>query len=108
MNLLQNALKYTRPEGRINLRVEKHRRNIVIEISNTGDLIPADQLPQLFDKYYRVEGKSQDVYRGTGLGLYFCRLVVEVHGGRIDIKSEAKTGTVVTIRFPDTPTKTLL
>lgn len=84
MNLLDNALKYTPPDGRIWVKVKPWQGDeafIVCEVSDTGTGIPEDFLERIFDRYVQVTGRS--VRRGVGLGLAFCKLAVEAHGGTI-------------------------
>jgi signal transduction histidine kinase len=99
-NLLQNALKYTPQGGRITLRATRASGVVRLEVSDTGRGIPPEELPKLFNKYYRVQGDAPSAYRGTGLGLYFCKLAVEAHGGQIGIRSEPGKGTTVTLSLP--------
>ena len=72
----------------------------VFAISDTGVGIGQEHLKSLFNKYYRVEGVDQTNRRGSGLGLYFCRLVIEAHGGEIGIKSAVGQGTTITFDIP--------
>lgn len=84
MNLLDNALKYTPPDGQIWVRIGRWEGDegfIVCEVSDTGTGIPDDFLERIFDRYVQVTGRS--VRRGVGLGLAFCKLAVEAHGGTI-------------------------
>lgn len=84
MNLLDNALKYTPPDGHIWVRVGRWQGDdgfILCEVSDTGTGIPEDFLERIFDRYVQVTGRT--VRRGVGLGLAFCKLAVEAHGGTI-------------------------
>lgn len=102
-NLLHNALKYTPSGGTVSLDVKAGGAGLVFEISDTGIGIGPDQISRLFKKYYRVEGADQSSRRGSGLGLYFCRLVIEAHGGKVAIKSRVGAGTTVVFDIPDCP-----
>lgn len=99
-NLLENALRHTPAGGAIRVETEQVGEEWVIRVSDTGRGIPAAELANVFDRYYRVNrGEISDV-AGTGLGLAITRHVVELHGGRIDVASEPGRGTTFTLRFP--------
>lgn len=100
MNLLHNALKYTPPGGTVTLSALRSEGEFRFSVADTGVGIPPEHIGRLFQKYYRVEGTAQADRRGSGLGLYFCRMVVEAHGGRISVASAAGTGTTVSFSIP--------
>ena len=99
-NLIHNALKYTPSGGSVGVDVRMHGESLQFEISDTGIGIAAKHLGRLFEKYYRVEGGDQAARRGSGLGLYFCRLAVEAHGGTIRVSSEIDKGTKIVFDIP--------
>ncbi|MDE2313708.1 MAG: HAMP domain-containing histidine kinase [Elusimicrobia bacterium] len=99
-NLMHNALKYSASHGVVSLRVSFRDEAFHFEIGDTGIGIGPDHIDRIFKKYYRVEGTSQIGRRGSGLGLYFCRLVVEAHGGTIGVSSEMGRGTSITFTIP--------
>lgn len=99
-NLLLNALKYTPKGGNVTLDGNFKDGSFLFEVKDTGIGIAPEHINRLFKKYYRVEGPDQNTRRGSGLGLYFCRLVVEAHGGKIDIKSDVKQGTRIAFGIP--------
>jgi signal transduction histidine kinase len=99
-NILGNALKFTPAGGQITVQAGQEGDCISIAVSDTGPGIPADQVDHVFDKYYRVRGSDRAKHRGSGLGLYFCKLAVEAHGGKIEIKSEPGKGTTVKVLLP--------
>lgn len=99
-NLIQNALKYTHSGGSVSLDVGVQGGSFRFAVTDTGIGIPAKHLERLFGKYYRVEGGDQSMRRGSGLGLYFCRLAVEAHGGRIRVVSEVDQGTTISFDIP--------
>ncbi|MFA6091550.1 MAG: HAMP domain-containing sensor histidine kinase [Elusimicrobiota bacterium] len=99
-NLLQNALKYVPDGGSVSVRAVHQDRAVAFEVADTGPGIPAEQIGRLFGKFYRVEGRDQSKRRGTGLGLYFCRLVVEAHGGTIHADNKPSGGLSVTFSIP--------
>ena len=100
MNIVSNAVKYT-PEGgdvRITTSVTGGFVNLVFQDSGIG--IPKEDLPHIFDRFYRVKGKATRHITGSGLGLSLVKEVVEAHQGYIDVRSNPDTGTVFTLSFP--------
>ena len=96
-NLLDNAVKYTPSHPHIVIKAGNKGKKTVISISDNGTGIPSSQRKRVFEKYYRVPtGDIQNV-RGFGIGLYYCRLVVEKQGGKIFIFGSPGGGTTVTI-----------
>jgi len=89
-NLLDNAVKFTPNEGHITLGVELAGEGMLFTVSDTGPGIPAEYRQRIFDRFVRLE--SVKGLRGTGLGLAFCKLAVEAHGGRIWAESEVNQG----------------
>jgi signal transduction histidine kinase len=85
-NLLSNALKYSPDGGVITLRAELHARAVHVSVSDQGLGLPAEELPRLFDRFYRVEGTRR--LEGSGLGLYICQAIVAAHGGHIVARSD--------------------
>ena len=99
MNLLSNAIKYTAPGGRVNARAGLRDDSVHIAIEDTGRGIPEQDLPHIFDKFYRV-ADSEGWATGTGLGLSITKEIVEAHGGRIDVASQVGVGTIFTVVMP--------
>jgi signal transduction histidine kinase len=100
-NLLSNAFKHTPSGGRITVSAGEEGDGILLSVRDTGEGIPEDLLPYIFEKF--VAGESENRRRQTydsGLGLTFCRLAVECHGGRIAVASRPGEGTVVTVHLP--------
>lgn len=99
LNLLSNAIKYNRAGGKVILHAAKENGQVYIEVEDNGLGIPEEDLPHLFEKFYRVrqhEGKAS----GSGLGLAICKQIVQAHGGRIEVKSAVGKGTKFTIFLP--------
>lgn len=99
-NLVDNAVKYSPDGGEIAVRVEPHGHEIVCSIEDHGIGIPAEQVSQVFDLFFRTREAEQRRMPGLGLGLYITRGIVERHGGRIWVESEAGRGTKVHVALP--------
>ena len=101
-NLLTNALKYTPPQGSVRVRVgpAESAGLVQLQVEDTGVGIPAENLPHIFDRFYRVRNPETNRIEGLGLGLSFVSWIVEAHGGRIDVASAVGEGTRFTILFP--------
>lgn len=99
-NLLTNAIRYNREGGNIRLGIVSHPEETVIRVTDTGVGIPADELPHIFERFYRVDKARSRADGGSGLGLSICKTIVEAHGGTIRVTSEVGTGTTVEVRLP--------
>jgi signal transduction histidine kinase len=100
-NLLSNAFKYA-PESKVTIRAMPEEDHVRLEVADLGPGIPNEHIPHLFERFYRVPGDSNTV-RGTGLGLYICRKIVEAHGGDIGVESEVGVGSTFYFTLPLTP-----
>ncbi len=98
-NLMDNAIKYTFPEGKITLRVLPTQKQIILQVIDTGAGIPAIDLPYVFDKFYRASNTDTAV-SGTGLGLAIVKSIVENHNGRIWVDSTVDVGSTFTVVLP--------
>jgi len=99
-NLLSNAIRYTPAGGRVSVECDCQDGQAVLAVSDTGIGIPKDELPRLFEEFFRGQMAKQTVQHGTGLGLTIVKRVVDLHGGRIDVESEMGRGTTFRIRLP--------
>ena len=99
-NLLDNALRYTPPKGSVTVRGAVEENQLVLRVSDTGIGIPSDQLPSLFNRFYRVDRSRTRESGGSGLGLAIAKGIVELHGGKISAESMPNQGTTFTISFP--------
>ena len=100
MNLIENAVKYNRPGGRILLSTETADDRVRVVIRDTGMGIAADQLPRLFTRFYRVDKARSRDSGGAGLGLAICKSFIEAHEGTIRVDSVNGEGTTFTIDLP--------
>jgi two-component system heavy metal sensor histidine kinase CusS len=99
-NLLVNAIKYTEDGGRVILSAEQGKDGISISIRDNGHGIPEEDLPRLWERFYRVESTRQQHPQGTGLGLSIVKTILDLHGGTVSIDSQVGVGTTVTLFFP--------
>jgi two-component system OmpR family sensor kinase len=97
-NLLDNALKFTRPGDTVEVRAFEDGAFVAIEVADTGPGIPADEVSRVWEELYRGQGAR--AVPGSGLGLALVRAIVERHGGQVSLRSRAGQGTVVTMRLP--------
>jgi len=97
-NLLDNALKFTRPGDIIEVRAFEDGSAVVVELADTGPGIPEEDLPLVWEELYRGQGARG--IPGSGLGLALVRAIVERHGGTVALRSRAEQGTVVGVRLP--------
>jgi signal transduction histidine kinase len=102
VNLLGNALKVTPPGGNVVVSVEAVEGEVTFKVSDTGPGVPPDELPRLFDRYWRG---STAQYKGTGLGLTIAKAIVDAHGGTITATSEEGVGTTFRVELPLAPVR---
>ena len=102
-NLLDNAVRFTPEGGRVTVSASRHNGSVDIAVADTGPGIAPEDLPRVFERFYRVdESRSRDD-GGTGIGLAIARSVVEAHGGRIWAESEPGRGSTFTFELPAAP-----
>jgi len=100
MILLDNAIKYANAQGRIDVSLKQEHGEIALTVSNTGEGIPAEHLPRVFDRFYRTDQSRTRSQGGHGLGLAIARSIVEQNKGRISAKSTVGEKTTFTVQFP--------
>jgi PAS domain S-box-containing protein len=100
-NLLSNAIKFTPKQGRVEVTLRRVGTHVVIEVSDTGPGIPANFLPQIFDRFQQADTSAKRLHGGLGLGLSIARTLVEAHGGTIQAESEGEgQGAKFTVTLP--------
>jgi signal transduction histidine kinase len=98
--LVDNALKYSPPGGRVCVRARPGADEMSLEVEDSGIGIPAEHLPRIFEKFYMVDGSIARRVGGTGVGLYLVREIVRLHHGSVDVKSLPGEGSVFSVRLP--------
>jgi signal transduction histidine kinase len=98
-NLLANAIRHTPPDGTVIVRAQQRNGSAEIEVSDTGEGIPAADRQRVFEPFYRGGSDAARTTTGSGLGLAIARTIVEAHGGRIWL-AEASTGTRICFTLP--------
>jgi signal transduction histidine kinase len=99
LNLASNGVKYNRDDGELDFTVERINGQVAISVRDTGVGIPEESLERLFERFYRVPG-TENVVRGTGLGLVISKSLVEAHGGCMQVESKVGVGTTFTVTLP--------
>lgn len=101
-NLLSNAVKFTPAGGEVQVSIDRRDNMAEIRVEDTGEGIPPEHLPHIFDRFYRVRGAGEQASpeKGLGLGLSFVAWIVRAHGGTVDVQSEPGKGTTFIVRLP--------
>ncbi|HEY4001969.1 MAG TPA: ATP-binding protein [Candidatus Xenobia bacterium] len=100
VNLVDNALKFTPPGGQVTVRTEVRSDGWQMTVSDTGLGIPAEDVPYLFERFFRGRDRKKKGIAGSGLGLSIVKELVDLHDGRIEVESELDRGTTMRVRFP--------
>jgi PAS domain S-box-containing protein len=100
INLVGNAIKFSREAGWVKVASGPKDGMWLFEVTDKGIGIPPDELPRLFDRFYRASNAAAEQIQGTGLGLYVCRAIIEDHGGQIGLESELNHGTRAWFTLP--------
>jgi two-component system, OmpR family, phosphate regulon sensor histidine kinase PhoR len=102
-NLLENAVKYSRENAEIRLGAARRGSEIVLSVSDKGIGISRDQLPRIFERFYRADQARSRELGGTGLGLAIVKHIAQLHGGRVEAESELGRGTTIRVVLPVQP-----
>lgn len=101
--VIDNAFKFSRETGAVTLSLKEEYGDCRLTVADTGIGIPRDELPKIFEKFYQVDPEGTGQIRGFGLGLFYAREFVKLHGGTITVESEPGKGSRVTIALPRNP-----
>jgi signal transduction histidine kinase len=99
-NLLTNAIRHTEQGGEVNVLARTDKDNIIIEVSDTGEGIPEEELDQVFKRFYRSDPSRHTINGESGLGLSIVKTIVEAHGGIVSVTSQLNKGTIFTVCLP--------
>ena len=100
VNLLTNAIRYTSAGGKVNLTVKNVEAGVEIAVADTGIGIPAEDIPRIFDRFYRADKARSRQYGGSGLGLSIVKSIVNSHEGTIKVDSVVGEGSVFKVILP--------
>jgi PAS domain S-box-containing protein len=101
MNLIGNAVKFTPAHGSVSVTVDRNGDEWVkVSVADSGGGIPPEEAPKIFDKFYQITSLAKQTAKGTGLGLAISKALVEMHGGRLWVDSEADTGSTFSFTLP--------
>jgi signal transduction histidine kinase len=100
VNLLSNALKYTQSGGRVQVSVKGSEDIAELVVKDNGRGIPEEDLPYIFERFYRADKSRNRMTGGSGIGLTITRTIVEAHGGSIEVHSIIDTGTEFIVTLP--------
>jgi len=100
LNLLDNAIKFTPDGGRVGVRVSRDGAMARIEVSDTGVGMSREELPHIFERFYRADPSRSSSTEGVGLGLSLAKWIVDRHRGTIEAASEPGKGSTLTVRLP--------
>lgn len=105
-NLVDNAIRYSE-RGKVEISAFPNGRWVTISVSDDGIGIPSEEIPRIFERFYRVDKARSRATGGTGLGLAIVRHVTENHGGRVEVSSELGAGSIFTLVLPASPRRTV-
>lgn len=105
INITTNAVRYTAKGGSVEMSVSLEGEEVLIAVADTGIGIPKEDIPRIFDRFYRVDKARSRALGGTGLGLSIAFEIVHRHDGHIEIQSEVGKGTTMTVHLPCLPEK---
>jgi two-component system sensor histidine kinase VicK len=98
--VLDNAIRYSNSEGAITVRLGEQDHQVVVSVQDKGTGISQDEIPKIFNKFYRARSARMAKTKGSGLGLTIAKSIVELHGGKIWVQSEQGKGSVFSFTLP--------
>ena len=101
INIINNAIKYTPEGGKVTIKLMQDKNEIIIAVKDTGHGIPEEDIPRIFDRFYRVDRARARTTGGSGLGLSIVKQIVMLHNGSIRVESSVNVGTTVYIHLPN-------
>ncbi len=99
-NLYENAVKYSPEGGLIDVKVWQEEQTVHLSVADQGIGIPPNDLPHIFERFYRAKNVDDKMFAGMGLGLFICQSIVEQHGGRMWATPHTPTGTIFHVQLP--------
>ena len=99
-NLITNAIDFNRDQGEVHLSARVENGSILLTVADTGQGIPAEDIPHLFERFYRVDKSRSRIQGRNGLGLAICKTIIEAHSGTIQVASQPGVGSTFTVRLP--------
>jgi two-component system OmpR family sensor kinase/two-component system phosphate regulon sensor histidine kinase PhoR len=103
LNLFDNAIIYSDPGAQVKISVLEDASHVTVRVSDTGVGIPEEDLPNLFDRFYRINKDRSRATGGSGLGLAISKQIIELHGGELSVESEMNVGSTFNVRLPKAP-----
>jgi len=100
-NLISNAIKYNNKKGKVAVKIYEQDGDVCFEVNDNGMGIDDENLPRIFDEFYRVDGRRNSPIKGSGLGLAIVKTMIDAHGGEIKVDSRLGKGTSFKIRLPE-------
>jgi signal transduction histidine kinase len=101
INLVDNAIKYNRPGGSVKLSARAEGHSVIVQVSDTGIGLSQEDLPHVFDRFFRVDKSRSREQGGSGLGLAIVKKIVEDHGGTVSVESVVGEGSMFSIALPE-------
>jgi signal transduction histidine kinase len=99
-SLVENAIKFTPPSGRVEIRAKAQDHSVLLQVSDTGVGFPPEEKDRIFERFYQVDGTSTRRFGGAGLGLALVKQIVDLHGGKLSVQSELGQGSTFQISLP--------
>jgi len=100
LNIVDNAIKYSNPDGKVNIELKNGKSNAVIVISDSGMGIEENEVEHIFDRFYRIDKARSSDIQGSGLGLSIVKWIVDAHNGKITVTSQLRKGTTFVLTLP--------